>query len=321
MNNKSNSENQPRTIDDIMNEIKQKSADGDYIYRGERKEHSKISSSLYREYIKIREFIEIDVENLGYDIRTVEEEMLKVAKMHIGGPPKKVLDDSADDRSVMMRSIEKALQLSIQEAEELEILTELQHYGGNTNLIDFTTDFLIAIFFACAGEPKEDGRVIVLQHTQDIKNMIIRPQNPQRRVIAQKSVFLHPREGFIDVSDNQIVIIPATLKEKFLKYLRKHHGIFTETIYNDIHGFIRNRNIQRNAYVQFYLGLTFQYKGFHAEPSAEKQQAYKDAISHYDQAIELNPEDYAAYGNRGECWLHLSVSQSVGTNSLLIRNW
>ena len=100
------------------------------------------------------------------------------------------------------------------------------------------------------------------------------------------------RNGFIDVlSDNQRVIIPATLKEKFLKYLRKHHGIFTETIYNDIHGFIRNQNIQRNAYVQFYLGLTFQYKGYHAEPGAEKQQAYRDAISHYDQAIELNPED------------------------------
>ena len=329
MNNKSNSENQPRTIDDIMNEIKQKSTDGDYIYRGERKRHNKISSSLYREYIKIREFIEIDVENLGYDIRTVEEEMLKVAKMHIGGPPKKVLDDSADDRSVMMRSmaditIEKALQLSIQKAEEdeeIEILTELQHYGGKTNLIDFTTDFLIAIFFACAGEPKEDGRVIVLQHTQDIKNMMIRPQNPQRRVIAQKSVFLHPPEGFIDVSDNQIVIIPSTLKEKFLKYLRKHHGIFTETIYNDIHGFIRNQNIQRNAYIQFYLGLTLQNRGFHAEPETEKQQAYKDAISHYDQLIELNSELSDAYGNRGECWLHLSVSQSVGTNSLLIRNW
>ena len=310
MNNKSNSENQPRTIDDIMNEIKQKSTDGDYIYRGERKEHSKISSSLYREYIKIREFIEIDVENLGYDIRTVEEEMLKVAKMHIGGPPKKVLDNSAGDRSVMMRSmaditIEKALQLSIQEAEELEILTELQHYGGKTNLIDFTTDFLIAIFFACAGEAKEDGRVIVLQQNANIKNMRIRPQNPQRRVIAQKSVFLHPPEGFIDVSDNQIVIIPSTLKEKFLKYLRKHHGIFTETIYNDIHGFIRNQNIQRNAYIQFYLGLTLQNRGFHAEPETEKQQAYRDAISHYNQVIELNSEISDAYGNRGECWLHL----------------
>ena len=312
MNNKSNSENQPRTIDDIMNEIKQKSTDGDYIYRGERKEHSKISSSLYREYIKIRKHINIkNVE--GFDLRIVEKGMLKIAKKHIGGPPKRVLDDSADGRSAMTRSraeitIAAALQRVIaknEEDEEIEILTELQHYGGKTNLIDFTTDFLIAIFFACAGEPKEDGQVIVLQHTQDIKNMVIRPQNPQRRVIAQKSVFLHPPEGFIDVSESQIVIIPATLKEQFLKYLRKHHGIFTETIYNDIHGFIRNQNIQRNAYIQFYLGLTLQNRGYHAEPGEEKQQAYRNAISYYDRAIELDPEEDAAYNNRGECWLHL----------------
>ena len=313
MNTKSNSENQPCTIDDIMNEIKQKSPDGDYIYRGERKEHSKISSSLYREYIKIRDLIEIDVENFDFDLRIVEKEMLKVAKKHIGGPPKRVLDDSADDRSAMEISmaditIAAALQRVIaknEEDEEIEILTELQHYGGKTNLIDFTTDFLIAIFFACAGDPKEDGRVIVLQHTQDIKNMVIRPQNPERRVIAQKSVFLHPPNGFIDVSESQIVTIPKTLKENFLKYLRKHHGIFTETIYNDIHGFITNQNIQRNAYIQFYLGLTLQYRGYHAEPGEEKQQAYKDAISHYNQVIELNSEISDAYGNRGECWLHL----------------
>ena len=29
---------------------------------------------------------------------------------------------------------------------EFEILTELQHYGGYTNLIDFTTDSHIALF-------------------------------------------------------------------------------------------------------------------------------------------------------------------------------
>ena len=188
-------------------------------------------------------------------------------------------------------------------------------------LLTLQPTFSSRSFLHALARLKKTDELSCCNRTQDIKNMRIRPQNPQRRVIAQKSVFLHPPEGFIDVSDNQIVIIPSTLKEKFLKYLRKHHGIFTETIYNDIHGFIRNQNIQRNAYIQFNLGLTFQYKGYHAEPSAEKQQAYKDAISHYDQAIELNPEDYAAYGNRGECWLHLSVSQSVGTNSLLIRNW
>ena len=144
---------------------------------------------------------------------------------------------------------------TIEEAVEREILTELQHYGGITNLIDFTTDFLIAIFFACSGNPKDDGRVILLQKTKSIENMILHPQNPRHRVVAQKSVFLHPPKGFVDVSANSIVTIPAHLKGRFLKYLRKFHGISTETIYNDIHGFIRNQNIQQNAYIQFNLAL------------------------------------------------------------------
>ena len=50
MANKSNSENRSPTIDDIINEIKNKSSDGDYIYRGERKKYCKISSAFYREY-------------------------------------------------------------------------------------------------------------------------------------------------------------------------------------------------------------------------------------------------------------------------------
>ena len=70
---------------------------------------------------------------------------------------------------------------------DIEILTELQHYGGKTNLIDFITDYFIAIFFACDGHPNEDGRVILLQRTNEIESIIIRPQNPRHRVIAQKA--------------------------------------------------------------------------------------------------------------------------------------
>ena len=134
MNNKSNSENQPRTIDDIMNEIKQKSTDGDYIYRGERKEHSKISSSLYREYIKIRDLIEIDVENFDFDLRIVEEEMLKVAKKHIGGPPKRFLMILLTIGALWMRSmaditIEAALQRVIQKMKKMKKLKFLLNFN------------------------------------------------------------------------------------------------------------------------------------------------------------------------------------------------
>ena len=52
MENKSDSKNQPLTIDDIIDEIKSKSEDGDYIYRGERQPYDDISSALYREYSK-----------------------------------------------------------------------------------------------------------------------------------------------------------------------------------------------------------------------------------------------------------------------------
>ena len=317
MENKSNSENQPLTIDDIINEIKRKSSDGDYIYRGERKRHEKVSSALYREYDEIRKHITFDSDI--FDLRIVQTGMLKVAKKHIGEPHQDIFLDN-DVRGNRSRSIRGPNQYFILTADEIELLTQLQHYGGKTNLIDFTTDYLIAIFFACSGEPKKDGRVIVLQQTENIKNMIIRPQNPERRVIGQKSVFLHPPKGFIDVPDKYKVIIPATLKDQFLKYLRKFHGISAETIYNDIYGFITNQNIQRNAYIQFYLALTLQYKGNEAKSDAEKQQAYVDAIEHYNQTIELDSELSVAYGNLAECWLHLGKWDNARKEFTTVKN-
>ena len=304
MNNKSNSENRSPTIDDIINEIKRKSEHGDYIYRGERQPHCKISSALYREYFE-NEDINVDFE--GFDLRAVQRGMLSVAKKHVGEPPQGLFEDFTE-RPIRSRYINYTERRLIIDSEEIEILTELQHYGGITNLIDFTTDYLIAIFFACAGDltEREDGRVILLEKTKQIeKEMIIEPRNPRHRVIAQKSIFLYPPDGFIDVCDNNIVYIPVDLKRPMQEYLRKFHNISSETIYNDIHGFITNQNIHHKASKEFYLGFTFQYRGYHAKPGPEKQQAYKDAISHYNRAIELNSEETLAYSNRGECWLHL----------------
>ena len=93
MANKSNSENQSPTIDDIINEIKMKSSDGDYIYRGERQPHCKISSALYREYFD-NEDINVDFES--FDLRAVQRGMLNVAKKHVGEPPQGLFEDFSD---------------------------------------------------------------------------------------------------------------------------------------------------------------------------------------------------------------------------------
>ena len=294
-----------KTIDDVINEIKSRATDGDYIYRGESKKYPKMSSTLYREYFDDTD-VNIDFE--GFDVRNVQREMLRVAKKHIGEPPQGLFENLVVGQS-KRRFIKNPEQRSIIDSAELEILTELQHYGGITNLIDFTTDYLVAIFFACVSHPTKDGRVILLGKSKRMEDeMIIRPQNPRHRVIAQKSIFLYPPKGFIDLSENDIVYIPSHLKQKMQKYLRKFHDISSETLYNDLHGFIRNQKIHYTANKEFYFGVTFQYRGDNAEKnSPRRREEYQKAITHYDRLIEQDSgerRDYYFYF-RGMCRLRL----------------
>ena len=92
--------------------------------------------------------------------------------------------------------------------------------------------------------------------------------------------------------------------KEFLTDLRKHHGISIETIYNDIHGFITYQNIHANSYIAFYMGLTFQNRGFKAKTKEKRQKEYKEAIKHYSTSIEITPHPVPII-NRAECWLHL----------------
>jgi len=54
----------------------------------------------------------------------------------------------------------------VQRNDDFEILTKLQHYGGKTNLIAFTTDSFITLFFACDRYPKKNGRVILVKREE-----------------------------------------------------------------------------------------------------------------------------------------------------------
>ena len=160
----------------------------------------------------------------------------------------------------------------------------------------------------------------MLEKNEDIENMVVRPRNPRHRVIAQKSVFLQPSKGYIEVSDDNMVFIPACLKQRLLEYLRKFHDISTESIYNDLHGFIRYQNIHQNAYVQFYTGLRFKKVGMR-QNHQKKTVEYKNAIEYYDKAINLNPDIGEAYHNRGWCWLHLQSGKKLRKILQLRRIW
>ena len=270
-----------RTVQDIISEIEQKSQGGGYIYRGERKCNLKVSSKLYRDF-------EIEVEH--FNIELVQKEMLAAAKRHTGDFPQ-------DFRVDVIASLQAKGELT-EEAIDFEILTEIQHYGGKTNLIDFTTDYFIALFFACDGRYDENGRVI-LQKTDEIRSLIAHPRNPRHRVIAQKSVFIRPPRGFIETDKNDIVTIPANLKQQILEHLRDYHGISTEVIYNDLYGFIRNQDFHGDAYTYFYRGFACGNRGDQEATSETKQTEYENAIKHFTDAIRLKPDLANAYFNRG----------------------
>ena len=261
--NKSNTQTDLSRVLAKITEIANASATGDYIYRGESKHHKKISSNLYREY-------EDDVEIERFDIEVVQQEILREAKEYI-----------------------------THKMDDLEILTELQHHGGKTNLIDFTTDYLVALFFACDGNRDKPGRVILLQNQSEAYK-IVKPPRTIARAGVQKSIFVQAPKGV--VAPDTIVCIPADLKGDMLEYLRKHHDISTKTIYNDLLGFIENRRLHKSVYTEFYKGVTCQDRGDSTRDPAEKQEWYNKAVEHYSEVIDLSPELAEAYNNRGNVY-------------------
>ena len=189
-------------------------------------------------------------------------------------------------QNVQSENIEEAKKYT-SEKDEFEILTQLQHYGGKTNLIDFSFDYLIALFFACDGYPESDGRVVMLHEPGKVLNYKIRqPRNPINRVIAQKSIFVESPSGVVIPDD--CVIIPHVHKAEILEYLHKAHGITTYSIYNDLIGFTKTQELHSEAYREFHEGLFYYHE--------EKLDL---AIEHYSRAIERNPLMANAYNNRG----------------------
>ena len=189
------------------------------------------------------------------------------------------------DIAVVQREILDEAKRFIRGFGEDDILTQLQHYGYPTNLIDFTTDYNIALFFACYSEADDNGRIVLLKKT-DHQSLLKEPINPENRVIAQKSVFVQSPNGLVEPND--VVVIPGNLKAPTMEYLDKYHGVNAATVFNDIHGFIRYRAAHRSTYVEVYAGITY----------GQREENDK-AIEHFNKAIELNPQLSVAYHNRG----------------------
>ena len=253
-----------------IEEIIRLSHDCDYIYRGEPEQYDRVTSSLYRRYKPQIETDNIQTLNIGF----AQDEMLEEVKGYA------------------------------EESSDVDLLTRLQHYGGKTNLIDFTTDCLVALFFACDGGSDDDGRVVLLQKSKAIEkgHKIEPPRILENRVIAQKSIFVSPTNGYIEPELFQSIPIPNDLKGPMLDYLRKHHGISANTIYNDLHGYIKYQELHHKAYEAFFEGIKHHLKGNDFHRNEERNNAkdeFDNALRHYNHALAINPRFALALNDRG----------------------
>ena len=247
----------------IYSDLALRAATGNYIYRGEHKTYGRISSSLYRRHRKKDED--------GFGTQAIQEEMLKQARQH--API--MSDPEADDA----------------------IVAELRHNGGETNVIDFTRDYLVALFFACDGAPYKAGQVHFLPEIgEDYR--IFEPLEPIQRTTVQKSVLVEPEKGFVQPAIT--VKIEAEEKAPILEQLRVLHGISAETTYNDLYGLIQHQETHRKAYNRLYQGVTL---------AAGKE--FQSAIERYTKCIRRNPQMRAAYYKRAEAYHELKDYDSA----------
>ncbi len=264
-----NSEEAFLIILEKVQEVVGPTANGDYIYRGEPEHYHKVTSSLYRRYSR-------HIETSGdqpLNLRFAQKEFLTELKGYA------------------------------EESSDFDVLTRLQHYGGKTNLIDFTVDYLVALFFACDGGNDNDGRVVLLRKSKATEkgHRIEQPRILENRVIAQKSIFVSTPNGFIEPELFESIPIPKDLKKPLLKNLRKCHGISANTIYSDLHGYIKYQELHHSSYEAFFEGLKHHLNVRDSQQRGELDDAKQKidaARRHYDRALEINPQFAIAYHHR-----------------------
>lgn len=246
---------------EILYEIRQKSIGGNYIYRGEPECYDQISSTLYRK-LEAAKVLHLNVED-------VQRSELEAAKNYTDL------------------------------TEEFEILVQIQHFGGKTNLIDFTTDYLIALFFAANGSHDKDGRVILQSNTGIIRDWVRSPQDsdPESRPMRQKSIFVQPPAGFIQPDIE--VIIPKSLKRSLLDYLEREYSISHKMVYRDLQGFISSQDLHWNYHEALGKSVDSQKRGDMADNAEESGRYYQEAVDHSTNAIQQMPYLSVAYNSRG----------------------
>ncbi len=193
----------------------------------------------------------------GYLIRLVENENLT--------------DEAAISYLISLLTEARRQFPSRYEGSDLEVLSDIQHNGGATCLIDFSKNILTSLWFACQDnldktgflyimdiqEELDKGTLVEIGYDEDrsidtlLKELQVRdsqnssphfylwyPKAINNRIVRQDSVFIFGLNTM--VADNhaiKVIPIHVTTKKKIKNALEQYFNVSESTIYNDPVGF------------------------------------------------------------------------------------
>lgn len=234
----------PKLVAKYIEDIRSLTSDpGIYAYRGQEDAKWPVESSASRRIRNTWGTLPNNLPDIETFIRYHENELLAPARMDGYG--------TKDGR----------------ELSDLELLAELQHFGAATCLIDFTTNSLAALWFACketAKATKNDGSVSVLNISNssifrpmgqsdlgDKIRPIIKmekisgpeipsywhwsPHGMNSRILKQDSLFVFGKSG---IDNDRLMFIPIKKEDKkdLLNELEKL-GVSRKSLFKDLPGF------------------------------------------------------------------------------------
>ena len=130
------------------------------------------------------------------------------------------------------------------EYSDIEMRGMIQHMGGYTNMLDFSTEIWVALFFACM-DPSKTGRIWAYDFSKELNGYTIhelahRIGSPQPRWNAQYGVGVIAETGIIDPSLLiEIAQIPPEIKDELTTIISSTIEIRAESMFPDLEGFIR----------------------------------------------------------------------------------